>query len=168
MCYQYFGLFAQDYPQDIGSAGRFQSVWKFFNFGFALILELTNRMTAPCDQSQATKISLDAYLDGIKNLPPTPTVLIKLINLFRQPHADVDDIVQLLQRDPALAAEILRRCNSSFFGDGSAIKDVNEAVYRLGFYEVYKTAEKGSVPSPTWRIQAVKTCKCLQISGHMF
>lgn len=81
---------------------------------------------------------MDAYLDGIKCLPPTPTVLIKLIDMFRQPDADVDDIVQLLRRDPALSAEVLRRCNNSFFGNGSAVKDVNEAVYRLGFYEVYQ------------------------------
>jgi len=67
-------------------------------------------------------------------------VLIKLIELFRQPDADVDDIVQLLRRDPALALEVLRRCNSSFFGGGAPIEDINEAVYRLGFYEVYKAA----------------------------
>ncbi len=96
-------------------------------------------MRAPCESSLTTNISLDAYLDGIKNLPPTPTVLIKLIDLFRQPEADVDDIVQLLRRDPALAAEVLRRCNNSFLDNGPPIEDVNEAVYRLGFYEVYKT-----------------------------
>jgi putative nucleotidyltransferase with HDIG domain len=95
-------------------------------------------MTEPHNEASGTEQSLDAYLDGIKNLPPTPTVLIKLIEMFRQPDADVDDIVQLLRRDPALSVEVLRRCNNSFFGNGSAIKDINEAVYRLGFYEVYQ------------------------------
>jgi putative nucleotidyltransferase with HDIG domain len=81
---------------------------------------------------------LDAYLDGIKCLPPTPAVMIKLIETFRQPDVDADEIVQLLRRDPALGLEVLRRCNNSFFGDDSEVKDVTEAVFRLGFYEVYK------------------------------
>jgi putative nucleotidyltransferase with HDIG domain len=91
-----------------------------------------------CSEAPVTTQSLGAYVDGIKGLPPTPTVLIKLIEMFRQPDADVDSIVQLLRRDPALSAEVLRRCNTSFFGSGSTVKDVNEAVYRLGFYEVYQ------------------------------
>jgi len=91
-----------------------------------------------CNEAAITEQSLDAYLDGITCLPPTPAVLIKLIDLFRQPDADVDNIVELLQRDPALSAEVLRRCNTSFFGSGSTVNNVNEAVYRLGFYEVYQ------------------------------
>ena len=81
---------------------------------------------------------LEAYLDKIESLPPTPIVLVKLIDLFRQPEADADDVVTLLRRDPALSLEVLRRCNTSFLGTGTNITDVGEAVYRLGFYEVYQ------------------------------
>ena len=111
-----------------------------FAISWMLIKNPANRMKTRCDQALAREISLDAYLDGIENLPPTPMVLIKLIGLFRQAHADVDDIVQLLRRDPALSAEVLRRCNNSLFGSDAPTKDVNEAVYRLGFYEVYQAA----------------------------
>lgn len=91
--------------------------------------------------SQAKHVSyeaLDAYLDGIKHLPPTPTVMIELIELFRQSDADVDQIVTLLRRDPALSVEVLRRCNSSYFGNETPVMDINEAVFRMGFYEVYQ------------------------------
>lgn len=81
---------------------------------------------------------LDAYLDRIKHLPPTPTIMIQLIDLFRQPDVDADEIVTLLRRDPALSVEILRRCNSSFFAVDSPVMDINEAVFRMGFYEVYQ------------------------------
>ena len=81
---------------------------------------------------------LDAYLDNIECLAATPIVLIKLIKMFRQSDVDVDDIMQLLRRDLDLAAEVLRRCNNCFFGNSNAIEVVNEAVYRLGFYEVYQ------------------------------
>jgi putative nucleotidyltransferase with HDIG domain len=95
-------------------------------------------MNAICQPPKATEATLDTYLDHIDCLPPTPTVLVKLIDMFRQPNVDVDDIVQMLRRDPALAAEVLRRCNNSFLGDDTSIQDINEAVYRLGFYEVYQ------------------------------
>jgi putative nucleotidyltransferase with HDIG domain len=81
---------------------------------------------------------LDAYLGRIQHLPPTPTLMIQLIELFRQPDADVDEIVTLLRRDTALSVEVLRRCNSSYFGLETPVMDINEAVFQLGFHEVYQ------------------------------
>jgi len=98
-------------------------------------MKSTTTLSAPVGD---IKKSPDDYLARIENLPPTPAVLIKLIELFRESDVDADDIVQLLRRDPALAMEVLRTCNSSLFCGGGDIKDINEAVYRLGFYEVYQ------------------------------
>jgi len=81
---------------------------------------------------------LDRYLDHVKHLPPTPTLMIKLIELFRQSDRDADEIVQLARRDPALAAEVLRQCNNSFMGSAERVVDINEAVFRIGFHEVYR------------------------------
>lgn len=81
---------------------------------------------------------LDTYIDGIKHLPPTPTLMVQLIELFRQPDVDADDIVALLSRDPALSVEVLRRCNSAWFAQDTPVMDINEAVFRMGFYEVYQ------------------------------
>jgi putative nucleotidyltransferase with HDIG domain len=81
---------------------------------------------------------LDTYIDGIKHLPPTPTLMIQLIELFRQPDTDVDEIVTLLSRDPALSVEVLRRCNSAYFALDTPVMDINEAVFRMGFYEIYQ------------------------------
>lgn len=82
--------------------------------------------------------TLNAYLGSIQHLPPTPTLMIQLIDLFRQPYADADEIVALLRRDPALSVEVLRRCNSSYFGLETPVMDINEAVFRIGFHEVYQ------------------------------
>jgi putative nucleotidyltransferase with HDIG domain len=87
---------------------------------------------------QTANKALDAYLDRIKHLPPTPTLMIQLIELFRQPDADVDEIVTILKRDPALSVEVLRRCNSPYFGLETPVMDIHEAIFRMGFYEVYQ------------------------------
>ena len=81
---------------------------------------------------------MDSYLDRIKHLPPPPTLMIQLINLFRQQDSDLDEIVNLLKRDPALSAEVLRRCNHTFMDKDEAARDINEAVFCLGFHEVYQ------------------------------
>ena len=81
---------------------------------------------------------LDQYLDTVKHLPPTPTLMLKLIGLFRQPEWNVDEIVPLLRQDPSLTVEVLRLCNSPFFGYESPVTDISEAVFRLGFYELYR------------------------------
>lgn len=93
---------------------------------------------AKLDPKDAGYEMLDAYLGGIKHLPPTPTLMIQLIELFRQPNADADEIVALLRRDTALAVEVLRRCNSSYFGLATPVMDIHEAVFHLGFHEVYQ------------------------------
>lgn len=95
-------------------------------------------MQKSTDAAKASEAALDAYLDRIKHLPPTPALMIQLIKLFRQSNADVDQIVGLLRRDPALSIEVLRRCNSSYSGLESPIMDIHEAVFRLGFYELYQ------------------------------
>jgi len=90
------------------------------------------------DTESLRQDSLDQYLAGIKNLPPTPEVLIKLIQLFQQPDRDADEIVGLARRDPPLAAEVLRRCNNLLNGTETQVVDIHEAVFHLGFYEVYR------------------------------
>jgi putative nucleotidyltransferase with HDIG domain len=86
------------------------------------------------------KDSLDRYLDTIDHLPPAPTVVVKLIALFRQPDRDLDEVVAVMRLDPSLTAEVLRRSNSAAHGSGETVVDVFDAIMRVGFYEVYQTA----------------------------
>ncbi|HLP76374.1 MAG TPA: HDOD domain-containing protein [Candidatus Paceibacterota bacterium] len=80
---------------------------------------------------------MDKYIDSVKSLPPAPVLMVKLIECFRQPDHDMDEIVKMLAHDPPLTAELLRRCNQSLYGNDNPVTDVFDAVFRLGFYEVY-------------------------------
>jgi len=86
------------------------------------------------------KDALDTYIDSIDHLPPTPTVVVRLISLFRKPDRDLDEVVSVMSLDPSLTAEVLRRCNSAFYGGEEQVIDVFDAIMRVGFYEVYQTA----------------------------
>jgi len=80
---------------------------------------------------------VDHYIESVTQLPPAPTLLVELLELFKDSDRDVDRVVELVSLDPSITAEILRRCNSAFFGGGEPASDMFEAVSRLGFYEVY-------------------------------
>lgn len=79
----------------------------------------------------------DQFLDRVPRLPPTPTIATELLGLFKQSDPDIDRIVQLIEYDPALTAEVLKRCNSAYFSRGTVISDMFQAVTRVGFYEIY-------------------------------
>jgi putative nucleotidyltransferase with HDIG domain len=81
---------------------------------------------------------LDAYIDRIKVLPPRPSLMIKLLPLFKQPNPDLDEVVRLVSRDPALTTEILKLCNSAQFRGEKVVADISEASARLGFIELYR------------------------------
>lgn len=81
---------------------------------------------------------LDDYISQVKHLPPAPMVLPKLLSLLSHPDTASDQVVECVSFDPALTASVLQLCNSAFFAGATPADDLNEAVNRLGFNEVYR------------------------------
>lgn len=81
---------------------------------------------------------LDDYINRVKRLPPAPRVLPQLLQLLGQPEVASEKVVNLITYDPALTASVLQLCNSAFFGLGTPVSDVAEAVTQLGFQQIYR------------------------------
>ncbi|HEV2695297.1 MAG TPA: HDOD domain-containing protein [Verrucomicrobiae bacterium] len=64
-------------------------------------------------------------------------VAMQLLTVFRDSDHDIDQVVGLVNQHPALAEEMLKRCNRVKFYDAGPITDIFEAVSRVGFYELY-------------------------------
>jgi HD-like signal output (HDOD) protein len=71
-------------------------------------------------------------------LPPAPVFLTRLMVLLNQPDTDTTKVVDLITYDPALTTNVVRRCNSAYYGFASPVDNVQEAVTRLGFWEIYR------------------------------
>src|SRR5450756_460895 len=76
------------------------------------------------------------------HLPPAPLpldalVAMQLLAVFRDSDHDIDQVVDLVNQHPALAEEMLKRCNRLKFHGNGHITDIFEAVSRVGFYELY-------------------------------
>jgi HD-like signal output (HDOD) protein len=78
------------------------------------------------------------------NLPSAPATLpldavvaMQLLAVFRESNHDIDQVVELVNQHPALAVEMLKRCNRMKFHGSGPVTDIFEAVSRIGFYELY-------------------------------
>jgi putative nucleotidyltransferase with HDIG domain len=80
----------------------------------------------------------DDILDGITTLPPAPQVLPRLLEALADPDSDTSNLVDLITFDPALTARLLRAVNSALVASATQIKDVPEAVNRLGMNAIYQ------------------------------
>jgi putative nucleotidyltransferase with HDIG domain len=81
---------------------------------------------------------LEAFLDKIRHLPPAPRVLPQLLRELNNTDASADRIVDLVAVDPALTAGVLQACNSAYSASSTPVIDLQQAVTRLGFREVFR------------------------------
>lgn len=65
-------------------------------------------------------------------LPTLPGVAMQIITVINDMEAGVDELVRVLQRDPALAAKILRVANSPIYGSRRGVENLQQAVVMLG------------------------------------
>ncbi len=68
----------------------------------------------------------------IGSLPTAPRQYLALTRLLRDPCASAASIVEVVARDPGVAAKVLRLTNSAYYSQGREISDLRAAVTRLG------------------------------------
>ena len=77
-----------------------------------------------------------SLLDDIAELPTLPAVIGQLNRLILDPRTSASTINNVLSRDMALSAKILKQVNSSFYGFPRRITTITYAVVILGFSKI--------------------------------
>ena len=65
-------------------------------------------------------------------LPALPTALAEVIQIQRASTPDTDRLVEIIEKDPALALYVLRQVNSAYYGLRKQVSQINRAVTLLG------------------------------------
>ena len=78
----------------------------------------------------------ERILLDIKDLPPFPASVVRILDLCDDPSSSFDDISDGIMSDPALATGVMKLSNSAAFISGMRIENVFDAVRILGIRNV--------------------------------
>lgn len=74
----------------------------------------------------------EKLIKELKNIPDLPTNVIELDAFRRDESIDTERLMQILQKDPLIVANILKIANSSMFGFRTKVDTLSRAVNLLG------------------------------------
>ncbi len=75
-------------------------------------------------------------LKSANRLPQAVAVFQRVLQLIDDPDSSAQDVVDVVQYDPSITANILRICNSAVFGGRREIHSVRDALVRIGFNQL--------------------------------
>jgi len=73
---------------------------------------------------------------GIKTLKPMPQVATQIMKIAEDPKSSMADAADLVIYDPSLTANVLKLCNSAYFGLSRKVDSVKDAISLLGMDKV--------------------------------
>jgi HD-like signal output (HDOD) protein len=73
-------------------------------------------------------------------LPPVPRLLARLLDVLRSERSDAHRAARVIERDPALSAEVLRVVNSAYYALPRQVSELRFAIAYLGLGEVGRIA----------------------------
>jgi HD-like signal output (HDOD) protein/prolyl-tRNA editing enzyme YbaK/EbsC (Cys-tRNA(Pro) deacylase) len=88
-----------------------------------------------------TTLRIKQRLDETLELPPLPETAQRIIKLRADPDGDISDLANIVELDPALAAQVVSWASSPYYSAPGKIKSVHDAIVRvLGFDMVLNLA----------------------------
>lgn len=88
---------------------------------------------------------LAKIIDGRKELRSLPQTLAEVLRLARDEDTSAQQLADVLGRDPALTAKLLRLVNSPYYGMPRRVTSINQAVMTIGMRQVTALALSTSV-----------------------
>jgi HD-like signal output (HDOD) protein len=114
------------------------------------------------------------------SLPVMSVVAVKLVEFASDDTCSVNDLTSLIEKDPSLAANLLRMANSAFFRTGEPAATLQQAIMRIGFHQLRIMALSLSLRNTFpmgrigaldyeqfWRISLYRGLLAQSISKHM-
>ncbi len=89
---------------------------------------------------QQSDIKVNDILSKIEDLPTLPTVFAELERVLSDPKVTANEVANIIEKDMALAARILKVVNSAYYGFPKRISTISRSVVILGFNEIKNIA----------------------------
>ena len=85
-----------------------------------------------CTAENSSTTDIAQILNEIKVLRPVPPVAAQILELAENPESSMAEIADLILHDPAVTANLLRLCNSAYFGLSQKVESMKQAITLLG------------------------------------
>lgn len=72
----------------------------------------------------------------IKDIPAIPDIVVAVMQMTRDPDVTAKQLTDRISQDPGLTANILRLCNSAYYGMPRVVSSLNQAIMYLGFHTI--------------------------------
>jgi len=131
--------------------------------------------------SRMVSDAIEGFKQGKVDLPSLPFIVQEIQDMMNSPDATASEIAKIIQKDTAIAINLIKASNSSYYGGVETIKDVKMAINRLGLDQtsslvteivnkgLYET--KGSFLKPVmdqlWKHSLVVAYLARQIAGKV-
>lgn len=90
--------------------------------------------------SRTEPLTFDLVKQRNVKLPCCPVMFIKLTEALENVDKGRNDLDKIIRTDAVLTAQVLRVCNSAFTGLSRKVHSVEEAIFRVGYREVWSIA----------------------------
>ena len=75
-------------------------------------------------------------IETVGSIQPLPDTALKLMNIMSNPKSTLEEIVGTIKYDQAVTSEVLKLCNSAFFGLSRTVTSLEDALKYLGTAKV--------------------------------
>ena len=74
----------------------------------------------------------ESLVRKLTDLPPAPKVLHTLQRMLAEPDVALGNVAEVVALEPGLSAKVVRMANSTHFGRGAPVREIMEAIQRVG------------------------------------
>lgn len=95
-------------------------------------------------------VNLDRLASIVEELPTLPNVMFEVLAVAEDEKSTAGDLEEIIMRDQALSAKVLKVANSAYYGIPRTVETVSRATVLLGFQTVVGLALTVSVYDTLW------------------
>lgn len=116
---------------------------------------------------QDAKLKLLSIDWNSKELPTLPKMATRLLGLLNDEDALVKDMVDCIDKDPALATKVLKAANSAFYAMRFEITSIHQAIVLLGFREIGRIAMSSLLADRLLSVAPIAKDHAISLWKHM-
>ncbi|MDB5106439.1 MAG: metal dependent phosphohydrolase [Fibrobacteres bacterium] len=87
----------------------------------------------------------ETFFKNHGGVPRNPVLIQQTLTVLRDPSCSASDLVQVLEKEPAISSKVLKAANSVFFGTPKSITSLKAAIVRLGNHNISRMALSASL-----------------------